>query len=70
MTLELDVPDRNQFVSFIFSSILVLPTELTKLRVVENLQTAPPFIAHSVLPTFILATSSLLRLQSAHLTRY
>ena len=53
VTLVLDVPDRNQFVSFIFSSILVLPTELTKLRVVENLQTAPPFIAHSVLPTSI-----------------
>ena len=53
VTLVLDVPDRNQFVSFIFSSILVLPTELTKLRVVENLQTAPPFIARSVLPTFI-----------------
>ena len=49
----MDVTDTNQFVSFIFSSIVVLPTELTKLRVVENLQTAPPFIAYSVLPTFI-----------------
>ena len=45
--------DTDQFVSFIFSLTLVFQTELTKILAVENLQNAPTFIAHSVLPTFI-----------------